>query len=124
MTDLHDTFWDINSDGNQGTLSIFSVDAQGVFVGHLSLDVNRGRTDDIRGRWDDAEGKITFTLFLPNDPSTTLTQTYTGFLGSNDPDHLIFHQAILAGFFTKSDVVADVPRINFGWFAQNPRPQS
>ncbi len=119
MTDLHDTFWDINSDGNQGTLSIFSVDAQGVFGGHLSLDVNRGRTDDIRGMWDDSEGKITFTLFLPSDPGTTLTQTYTGFLGSNDPNHLI-----LAGFFTKSDVVADVPRINFGWFAQNPRPQS
>ncbi len=119
MTDLKETFWDINSDGNPGILSIFSVDAHGVFVGHLGLDVNKGRTDTINGIWDDAEGKITFTLFLPSDPSTTPTQTYTGFLGSNDLKHLI-----LAGFFTKSDVVADVPRINFGWFAQNPRPQS
>ena len=118
MTNLAETFWDINSDGNQGTLSIFSLDAQGVFGGHLSLDVNRGRTDNIKGIWDDAEGKITFTLFLPSNPDTPLTQTYTGFLGSNGPSHLI-----LAGFFTKSDVVADVPRINFGWIAQNPRQQ-
>lgn len=104
MTDINGT-WKINGNGSQGLLTLTSNDNVS-FNGSVTFDDIGGRTDAVTGSWNEAAGQITFTRSLPGGA----TQTFTGFLGNNNPDALI-----LAGSFTESDVPANAPRTNFGW---------
>lgn len=102
--------WRINANGSLGTLTLQSNDNVSL-QGSITFDDMGGRVDQIEGGWDDREGKITFTRFLPSGAQ----QVYTGFLGNN---HL--EQLLLAGSFTESDVPANAPRTSFAWFASSP----
>jgi hypothetical protein len=63
------------------------------------------REDSWTGTWRPATRAMVLTRELPDG----LTQTYTGYLGDNDPSHLIF-----GGDFTQTDA-GDT---KFGWFAE------
>ncbi len=102
--------WRINANGSLGTLTLQSNDNVSL-QGSVTFDDTGGRVDQIEGGWDDAEGKITFTRFLPGGAQ----QMYTGFLGNNHPEQLL-----LAGSFTESDVPPNAPRTSFAWFASSP----
>jgi hypothetical protein len=84
------------------------VDAQGNLNVKVTFD-GLNREDQWEGIWHNAEGRITLIRHLPNN----VIQNHTGFLGSNDPAHLI-----LAGSFTESDIPDNAQRTQFGWFAQ------
>jgi hypothetical protein len=111
QTVLGQSKWRINANGSLGTLLLQKAPTTGALIGLIAFDDIGGREDHIEAGWDDAEGKITFTRFLPGGAQ----QVFTGLLGNNHPEQLL-----LAGSFTESDIPAGAPRTSFAWFATSP----
>lgn len=107
MTAINGT-WRIDANGSQGLLTFESPDNKSL-QGQVIFDDTGGREDRIEGSWNDDAGQITFVRHLPGD---SVTQNFTGAVGTNFPENLI-----LAGSFTESDISSSTPRSRFGWVA-------
>ena len=113
--------WSFNSNGTVGAMTIFRARSN-LLTGTATLEVSVSfpsisRQDKWTGIWSISTKVITLTRTM--QVANTVTQTYTGFMGDNDPPRLLF-----GGFFTQSDVPATAPRTKFGWSAnwQSPLP--
>jgi hypothetical protein len=108
--------WQVDANGSEGQLTLEHVDSitGQSLSGQMALSDQAGSPpDNIQGSWDDVAKVIVFTRSNP-DPTVTVTQTFTGFLGDNHADRFV----ILAGSFTESDIPPGTPRSQFGWFAR------
>jgi|SRR5579859_1277849 len=106
------TSWAFNGNGSPGTMTVLSVDLQGNVEVTVTFD-GLNRQDRFIGVWNESAKELTLTRYMPNN----VTQTYTGYLGDNDPDALIF-----GGSFTESDIASTAARTMFGWYAKYSNP--
>ena len=119
--------WNINSNGQEGSLVIDGVSATGVVGGEINVHIGGER---ITGFWDETSQELTFSPLpqgLPQE-SPVLPILYKGYLFSTPLNPVPGQDIVwtLAGSFQSVDTGGAIPqtvpanarRNIFGWFAQ------
>lgn len=105
--------WELNANGNKGTLEIPNVDSAGRLVGAKAFGNN------IIGFWDEDAKKITFLRStIPNDHSAD--QVFTGYFFASGPEGLFAAVSYLTGSFEAFEGGGGTAnRVLYGWFARD-----